>query len=63
MKIGYGHFMKDLKVGLKASKNIGGSVTKSVGFINSSITGATLRINLSKIALESIFYILLISIE
>jgi len=63
MKMGYGHFIKDLKEGRKASKNIGGYVTTSVGFISSSMTGATLSTNLSNIALESIFYILLISIE
>ena len=61
--MGYGHFINDLNVGRKASKKIGGYVTRSVGFISYSITGATLRMNLSKTALESIFSIRLISME
>lgn len=63
MKMGYGHFRKALKAGLKASRKIGGSVMVLVGCISSSMTGDSLRIKLSKIWSVSIFSILLISME
>jgi hypothetical protein len=55
--------MKDLNIGLNAKRNIGGLVTFEDGFINSSITGATLRMKLSKISLSSIFEIFKVLLE
>ena len=63
MKVGQGHLRKDLKLGRKARRKIGGSVMVSVGWISSSITGAIFRMKLSKRWSASRLYILLTSME
>ena len=63
MKIGYGQRMKALKDGRKANRKIGGSVIVLVGCMSSSMTGAILRMKLSKRCSLSSFSILLTSIE
>jgi hypothetical protein len=55
MKRGYGHFKNFLKTGLKAKRNIGGSVTVLFGFINYSIMGAIFKMKSAKRELLSNF--------